>query len=271
MLLTITLIQTDLTWEDKAANLDMLEHKIRLLKERTEIVVLPEMFSTGFSMKPEQFAETMSARSGTDGDGETVEWMKRIASDKKIVLTGSLIIKDGEHYHNRLIWMLPNGEFGFYDKRHTFGFAGEDKYYTAGNKRLIASVKGWKINLQVCYDLRFPVWARQSPVEENAEYDVLIYVANWPERRSHAWKTLLCARAIENQCYVVGVNRVGNDGNNVYHSGDSMVIDPLGEVLYHVKDEEDIFTITLDKTHLQAIRDKFPFLKDGDDFTIMND
>jgi len=140
-------------------------------------------------------------------------------------------------------------------------------------------VKGWKINLQVCYDLRFPVWARQTPPllqerglgGEAAEYDVLVYVANWPERRSHAWKTLLCARAIENQCYVVGVNRVGNDGNNVYHSGDSMVIDPLGEVLYHVKDDEDIFTITLDKTHLQTIRDKFPFLKDGDDFTIMND
>jgi len=263
MSLTITLIQTDLAWEDKTANLDRLEHKIRSLKERTEIVVLPEMFSTGFSMKPEQFAETM--------DGETVEWMKRIAAERKIVLTGSLIIKDGEHYHNRLIWMLPNGEYGVYDKRHTFGYAGEDKYYTKGSKRLIASVKGWKINLQVCYDLRFPVWARQSPIAEDAEYDVLIYVANWPERRSHAWKTLLCARAIENQSYVIGVNRVGNDGNNVYHSGESMVIDPLGEVLYHVKDVEDVFTITLDKTHLQAIRDKFPFLKDGDDFTIMND
>ena len=263
MSLTITLIQTDLTWEDKTANLNLLEHKIRSLKERTEIVVLPEMFSTGFSMKPEQFAETM--------DGETVEWMKRIAADKKIVLTGSLIIKDGEHYHNRLIWMLPNGEYGFYDKRHTFGFAGEDKYYTPGKKRLIASVKGWKINLQVCYDLRFPVWARQTPIADEVEYDVLIYVANWPERRSHAWKTLLCARAIENQAYVIGVNRVGNDGNNIYHSGDSMVIDPLGEVLYHVKDDEDVFTITLDKTHLQTIRDKFPFLKDGDDFRIMND
>src|SRR5204862_2720715 len=141
------------------------------------------------------------------------------------------------------IGMLPNCEYGFYDKRHTVGFAGEDKYYTPGNKRLIASVKGWKINLQVCYDLRFPVWARQSPIAEDAEYDVLIYVANWPERRSHAWKTLLCARAIENQSYVIGVNRVGNDGNNVYHSGESMVIDPLGEVLYHVKDVEDVFTI----------------------------
>lgn len=263
MSLTITLIQTDLAWEDKTANLDMLEYKIHSIKERTEVVVLPEMFSTGFSMKPEQFAETM--------DGETVEWMKRISAERKIILTGSFICKEEDKYYNRLIWMLPNGEYGYYDKRHTFGYAGEDKHYSKGNKRLIASVKGWKINLQVCYDLRFPVWARQSPSEESAEYDVLIYVANWPERRSHAWKTLLCARAIENQAYVVGVNRVGNDGNNIYHSGDSMVVDPLGEVLYHVKDEEDIFTITLDKTHLQSIRDKFPFLKDGDNFTLHND
>lgn len=263
MSLTITLIQTDLAWEDKTANLNMLEYKIRTLKERTELVILPEMFTTGFSMKPEQFAETM--------DGESVEWMRKTAKEAKIILTGSLIIKEHENYYNRLIWMLPNGEYGYYDKRHTFGYAEEDKHYTAGNKRLIASVKGWKINLQVCYDLRFPVWARQTPNETSAEYDVLIYVANWPDRRNHAWKTLLCARAIENQCYVVGVNRVGNDGNNIYHSGDSMVIDPLGEVLYHVKDEEDIFTIALDKTHLQNIRDKFPFLKDGDDFQIIND
>lgn len=263
MSLTITLIQTDLTWEEKAANLNMLEYKIRTLKERTELVILPEMFSTGFSMKPEQFAETM--------DGESVEWMRKTAKEAKIILMGSLIIKEHDKYYNRLIWMLPNGEYGYYDKRHMFGSAEEDKHYTAGNKRLIASVKGWKINLQVCYDLRFPVWARQSPNETGAEYDVLIYVANWPDRRNHAWKTLLCARAIENQCYVVGVNRVGNDGNNIYHSGDSMVIDPLGEVLYHVKDEEDIFTIALDKTHLQNIRDKFPFLKDRDDFQIISD
>jgi predicted amidohydrolase len=163
--------------------------------------------------------------------------------------------------------MLPNGQYGYYDKRHLFAFAGEDQHYTAGNKRLIASVKGWKINLQVCYDLRFPVWARQSPSEE-PEYDVLIYVANWPERRSHAWKTLLQARAIENQCYVVGVNRVGNDGNNIYHSGDSMVIDPLGEVLYTKKGEEDIHTITIDKANLNAVREKLPFLRDGDGFSI---
>jgi omega-amidase len=259
--LTITTIQTILHWENKTANLQMLEEKINSIKEKTEIVVLPEMFSTGFSMKPEQLGETM--------EGETVQWMKRIAASKKIILTGSVIIEEGGNYYNRLIWMLPNGQYGVYDKRHRFAFAGEDEHYTAGNKRLIASVKGWKINLLVCYDLRFPVWARQQQTE-GMEYDVLIYVANWPERRSHAWKTLLQARAIENQSYVVGVNRVGDDGNNIHYSGDSMIVDPLGEVLYQKKDEEDIFTITLEKSHLDAVREKFPFWKDADSFKIEN-
>jgi omega-amidase len=218
-------------------------------------------------------------------EGETVQWMKRMAAEKKIILTGSVIIADKvqapatggvpTHYYNRLIWMLPNGQSGVYDKRHLFAYAGEDNHYTAGTKRLIASVKGWKINLLVCYDLRFPVWARQAPplhgVERGLggeEYDVLIYVANWPERRIHAWKTLLQARAIENQCYVVGVNRVGKDANDIYYSGESMVVDPMGEVLYTKKDDEDVFTITLDKTHLQTVREKLPFLKDADGFNI---
>ena len=261
--LLVTVIQTNLHWEDKKANLQMLEEKIGNIKDRTEVVVLPEMFSTGFSMKPEQLAETM--------EGETVQWMKRVAAERKIILTGSVIIKENDNYFNRLIWMLPNGQSGIYDKRHRFAFAGEDKHYTAGNKRLIASVKGWKINLQVCYDLRFPVWARQQSQSEGPEYDVLIYVANWPERRSLAWKTLLQARAIENQCYVIGVNRVGNDGNKIYHSGDSMIIDPMGEVMYHKKDDEDVFTISLDKEHLKTIREKLPFLKDADHFMIHND
>ncbi len=263
MSLTFTLIQTNLQWEDKAANLQMLEAKINSI-QKTEVVVLPEMFSTGFSMKPEQLAETM--------DGPSVEWMKKISTQHKIILTGSLMIKDNNHYFNRLIWMLPNGSLGYYDKRHCFAYAGEDKHYTAGNKRLIAQVKGWKINLQVCYDLRFPVWARQEQNENgSAEYDVLLYVANWPERRNHAWKTLLTARAIENQSYVIGVNRVGNDGNEIYHSGDSMVIDPLGEILYQKQHDEDVFTITLEKEKLEQIRNKFPFWKDADQFRIMNE
>lgn len=241
----------------------MLEQKIFGIKEKTEIVVLPEMFSTGFSMRPEQLAETM--------EGETLQWMKRIASEKKIILTGSLIIKEKEKFFNRLIWMLPNGHYGIYDKRHRFAFAGEDQYYTAGDKRLIASVKGWKINLQVCYDLRFPVWSRQQSQEGEPEYDLLIYVANWPEKRITAWKTLVQARAIENQSYVVGVNRTGTDGNDINYSGGSMIVDPLGEILYHKKEEEDIFTFTLTKDHLQTVREKFPFWKDADHFTIMTD
>ena len=240
----------------------MIERKINALQEPTHVVILPEMFSTGFSMKPAALAETM--------DGETVQWMKRMAIQKKIILTGSVIIEEGGRFFNRLIWMQPDGNYGYYDKRHLFAYAEEDKYFSPGTQRLIASVNGWRINLLVCYDLRFPVWSRQaSNGTEEAEYDVLIYVANWPERRSTAWKTLLRARAIENQCYVIGVNRVGKDGNDLNYTGDSMVIDALGEVLYEKANEEDAFTITLDKESLQNIRNKIPFLKDADDFRIM--
>jgi omega-amidase len=275
--LTITTIQSNLFWEDKTANLQMLQQKIDRIEENTEIVILPEMFSTGFSMNAAALAETM--------EGETVEWMKMVSNKNGIVLTGSVMIEEAGKYYNRLIWMLPNGQYGFYNKRHLFAYGEEDQHYSAGNKRLIASVKGWKINLQVCYDLRFPVWARQQvnristslnaeqkpfdSAQGNAEYDVLIYVANWPERRSHAWKTLLCARAIENQCYVIGVNRVGDDAKNIHYSGNSLVIDPMGQVLYHMADEEDINTITLSKEKLQEVRTKFPFLNDADDFTIL--
>lgn len=258
--LTITTIQTDLIWEEKPANLNMLEKKITGVEEKTEIVVLPEMFSTGFSMKTQELAETM--------DGETVQWMKRVSRENNIILTGSIIAEDEGNYYNRLIWMLPNGQYGHYDKRHLFAYGEEDKHFKPGDKRMIASVKGWKINLLVCYDLRFPVWARQKIKEGAPEYDVLIYVANWPERRSHAWKTLLCARAIENQCYVVGVNRVGSDGSNIYYSGNSLIIDPLGQVLYHMADEEDVFTITIQKEMLEETRTKFPFWKDADSFNI---
>lgn len=260
--LTVTIIQTDLHWENKPANRQMLEQKINSISEKTEIVLLPEMFSTGFSMRPGALAETMN--------GESVHWMKRIAAEKRIILCGSLIIQDNDDYFNRLVWMLPTGDYGFYDKRHRFAYAEEDKYYTAGNKRFIASVKGWKIQPLVCYDLRFPVWARQQQVDGVPEYDLLIYVANWPERRVHAWKTLLQARAIENQCYVVGVNRTGDDGKQIHYSGESMIVDPLGEVLYTKKDEEDIFTLTLDKKYLDDIRAKLPFLKDADSFKLMD-
>ena len=258
--LTLTGIQTHLHWEDAAANRKMLEEKIKSISNRTEIILLPETFSTGFSMKPKELAETM--------EGETLAWLKRISAEKKAVIAGSVIIKENENYYNRLIWMLPNGQYGVYDKRHLFNYAGEGREFTSGPKRLIASVKGWKINLLVCYDLRFPVWARQQLQDGGPEYDLLIYVANWPERRNHAWKTLLQARAIENQCYVAGLNRVGEDGNNIYHSGDSMVVDPMGEVLYTKAHDEDIFTVTLHKEKLEEVRTKLPFWKDGDNFMI---
>ena len=256
--LIITGIQSSLHWEDKEANLQMLEEKIFSISQPTEIVVLPEMFSTGFSMQPKKLAETM--------DGETVEWMKRIAAKKKIILTGSVIIEEDRNFYNRLVWVLPNGQIGYYDKRHLFAYGDEDQHYTAGKKRLIASVKGWKINLMVCYDLRIPVWSRQ---QGDFEYDVLIYVANWPERRVLAWTSLLRARAIENQSYVIGVNRTGDDGNKIPYTGESMAVDPMGEILYHKNDEEDVFTVTLDKSHLEKTREKFPFWKDADRFKII--
>lgn len=268
--LTITILQTNLFWEDKKANIRMLEDKINSIKEKTEVIFLPEMFSTGFSMNAALLAEEM--------DGETVLWMKKVSAEKQVIICGSLMIKEDGKFYNRLIWMLPNGQMGTYDKRHLFAYAGEDLYFTKGNKRLIASVKGWKINLLICYDLRFPVWARQSAgqSEENGasktpKYDVLVYVANWPERRIHAWRTLLQARAIENQSFCIGVNRVGNDGNNIYYSGDSMVINPMGEMMYHQQHEEDIYTFSLRKEELEEIRDKTPFWKDADGFMVLED
>lgn len=259
--LTVTLIQTELVWEDKQANLHNLEAKINSIQEKTHVVILPEMFSTGFSMSPEKFAETM--------DGPSVAWMQKIAREKKIILTGSLIIQEAGLYYNRLLWILPDGQSYHYDKRHLFGYAGEDQHYTAGEKRVIVSVNGWRILLQVCYDLRFPVWARQESSNENLyEYDAIIYVANWPEKRSLPWKTLLQARAIENMSYVIGVNRVGNDGNNFYHSGDSRIVHPLGTLQYEKEKLEDVFTYTLQKEELEKTRNRFPFVKDADHFKI---
>jgi len=257
--LTITLIQTNLFWENKKANLKMLQEKIEAIKEKTEIVILPEMFTTGFSMRAELLAETI--------DGETMKWMERVAADNKIILTGSVIIEENGKFFNRLIWMLPNGEYGVYDKRHLFAFGDEHAHYKAGNKKLIASVKGWKINLQICYDLRFPVWARQDFHAEN-KYDLLINVASWPAKRSVAWQTLLRARAIENQCFVVGVNRTGEDGNRIYYNGNSTIIDPLGEIIYEKNKEEDVFTYTLQKEKITEIRNQFPFWQDADSFIL---
>lgn len=259
--LHISLIQSNIYWEDKKTNLANWENKIQSIPKGVELVILPEMFTTGFSMHAEKLAETM--------DGVTIQWMRSLAIKKRIILTGSVIIKENENYYNRLIWMLPNGECIYYDKRHLF-FANENKYYTAGKKRVITSVNGFKILLLICYDLRFPVWStqqvQQTPNGLQPEFDVIIYIASWPEIRNLAWKTLLQARAIENQCYVIGVNRIGEDGNKIHHSGNSMVIDPLGEIMYCKENEEDIYTAILNRKDLEEIRNGFPFWKDADRF-----
>lgn len=255
--LYITLVQSHIVWEDKQANLLHYEELLAGITGPRHLVVLPEMFSTGFSMAAASLAEPMS--------GPTLSWMKRMAALHKCILAGSLIITDDGKYYNRMLWVQPDGQVGHYDKRHLFAYGGEDAHYTPGNARLIASVNGWKVNLQVCYDLRFPVWARNAA----DGYDVLLYVANWPEQRSLAWKTLLQARAIENQCYVVGVNRVGADavGNN--YSGDSSVFGPLGETVWQHSGSEAVHTVALSHTHLAATRSKLPFLADADKFLLL--
>ncbi|MEO5991869.1 MAG: amidohydrolase [Ferruginibacter sp.] len=258
--LTISLIQTSIFWEDIDKNLIMLEQKINSLSGKTEVVVLPEMFSTGFTMQPELVAETM--------DGKTMGWLKSISKKNRLIVTGSIVIKENGNYYNRLIWMQPDGKFYFYDKRHLFAFAGENEKYSPGNKRLIVSVKGWKINLLICYDLRFPVWSRQTKGESN-EFDILIFVANWPEKRINAWTTLIKARAIENQAYAIGVNRVGKDENGIVYNGQSMIVDSLGETIYENAKAEEIFTFKFESSVLDKTRAKFPFLKDSDDFKIL--
>lgn len=265
--LRISLIQTALHWEDKSANLDMLQKKIEDIPGKPELIVLPEMFSTGFTMNKELLAETQ--------DGQTVSWLRKTSARKGAIITGSIIAKDdygGEtRFYNRLVWMLPTGESAYYDKRHLFAYGTEDQHFSAGKKRLITSVNGWKINLQICYDLRFPVWLRQSVAKEPLtapEYDLLVVVANWPLTRSLAWRTLLQARAIENQCYVIGVNRTGSDGKGLEYGGESMVLGPMGELIKILGAEEDVFSHTLDREKLEEVRLKLPFWRDADSFFI---
>jgi predicted amidohydrolase len=219
--------------------------------------VLPEMFSTGFTMNAEKLAEPM--------EGKTMKWMHKAAAQNKCVITGSIVIKENGKYYNRLIWMRQDGSYEQYDKRHLFALGKEDEVYTAGDKKLIVDLNGWKICPMICYDLRFPVWLRNV----NSDYDLLLFVANWPERRIAHWRALLNARAIENQAYVVGVNRIGHDGNEIYHSGDSTCVDPNGNVLYHKKDEEDRYTLTVLSNEVSKTRRAMPFLKDADKFDII--
>lgn len=258
--LIITCIQSDLVWENQAANLAHFESIFQEIPKSAMVVVLPEMFATGFSMNPKKWAEPMS--------GATVNWMRTQAKKWRKIVTGSVIICEEGRFYNRLIWMQPDGNFYYYDKKHLFGFAGEDAHYSGGDKRVIVSVNGWKINLQVCYDLRFPVWARQND-SQGGYYDVLLYVANWPQRRILAWDTLLQARAIENQCFVIGVNRIGNDGNDIYHNGSSAIIDPWGTRIWHCEGIAASHTHTLSYEVLLEARKKLPFLADGDQFLLL--
>ena len=253
----ITLIQPNLFWENKEKNLASLKEMILKDSTPTDLIILPEMFSTGFTMNAKTYAEKM--------DGPSIKWMSELAKEKKCAVTGSLILEDSGNFYNRLIWMNSTGHLS-YDKRHLFSYAKEDETYTAGNKKLIVELNGWKICPLICYDLRFPVWSRRTN-EEN--YDLLIFVANWPERRNLAWKTLLPARAVENQSYVVGVNRIGDDGNNIYHSGDSAAYNFKGELITKIlPDKESIETIELNIEELHEFRKQFAFANDADRFKI---
>jgi predicted amidohydrolase len=255
--LTFTLIQSDLHWEDKARNLAMFEEKIKSIQEKKQVVILPETFNTGFSMDPNRLGETMN--------GDTVAWMVRVAKEHKIILVGSIMIQEKFKNYNRLLWVLPSGEIQHYDKRHLFSLGGEQDQFSSGERRVIVQVNGWRILLQICYDLRFPVYARQ---QKDDEYDAILFVANWPQKRIDAWNTLLKARAIENQCYTIGVNRIGEDVTELVHNGCSSIYDPLGETIYYKENTEDIFTTTLDTELVQMIRKKLPFQQDRDSFSL---
>jgi predicted amidohydrolase len=258
--LHLTLIQSSLHWENPVANLAMFEEKIWQIKESTDLIVLPEMFTTGFTMNAAALAEPMNLT--------TFKWLKQQAAQTGAVVTGSYIVKEKEQFYNRLIWMRPDGSFEVYDKRHLFRMAEEHQIYSAGNKKIIPVLKGWRICPLICYDLRFPVWSRNTANGQEMAYDCLIYVANWPQARSHAWSTLLQARAIENLSYVVGANRVGADGKDIPYSGNSAVINPKGEVLFHEAEKECIQSVILDAAELTAFREKFPAYLDADSFEI---
>jgi omega-amidase len=255
--LKITLFQGYLFWEKTDKNLQNISLRLSGLREKTDLIILPEMFNTGFTMNAQEFGEPMN--------GKTMQWMHKTAAQYECVITGSLIIADQGKYYNRLIWMRPDGSYECYDKRHLFALGKEHYTYTAGKKKLIVELKGWKICPMICYDLRFPVWLRNV----NEEYDLLLIVANWPERRALHWRTLIPARAVENQSYVIGVNRVGHDGNEIYHSGDSTCIDPNGNVVYYKRDEEDMYTFSIIGDELVKVRRTLPFLKDADKFEII--
>jgi predicted amidohydrolase len=231
--------------------------KLSDIRERTDLIVLPEMFNTGFTMNAVDNAEKM--------DGKTVNWMRDTARKFNAVVTGSLIIEENGNFYNRMVWMRPDASYETYDKKHLFGLGEEDKTYTAGNKQVVVELKGWKIRLAICYDLRFPVWLRNH----QQQYDLLLVVANWPEKRAHHWRMLIPARAVENQSFIIALNRVGYDGKQIYYSGDTTCLSPAGDVIYYKRDEEDLYTFTINKAEVERVRTEMPFLKDADDFNLI--
>lgn len=254
--LSIVGIQGELFWENPVKNITYFENQINNIKQKIDLIILPEMFTSGFTMQPISVAETMN--------GSSVLWMKKMAMETNTAITGSLVIKENNKYFNRLIFVYPSGKLEFYNKRHSFTLAGEDKLYTSGSEKLIIDYKGWKICPLICYDLRFPVWSRNVD-----NYDLLLFVANWPVARIKAWKTLLKARAIENMSYTIGVNRIGKDNNNYHYSGGSRIIDYLGNVISKIDDfKEGLIFSKIEKKKQNNMREKLGFLKDKDLFSI---
>ena len=255
----IAIIQSNLLWEDIPANLAVFENKISSIRENVDIIVLPEMFNTAFSMNPAVCAEIP--------DGRSMQWLKKKASEKNCIITGSILTLENNKYFNRLIWMNPDGTYQYYNKKHLFRFAGEHKVFSSGKEKRITKIKGWNFRPLVCYDLRFPVWSMNAFSNEKFEYDCLIYIANWPEKRRDAWMSLLVARAIENQSYVIGVNRIGTDGKGNSYSGDSMIIDPKGKVLLQIPaNKEATEIVTLSYSEMQSYREHFHVAPDWDKF-----
>lgn len=255
--LKVALIQPNTVWEKRKQNRENLTQKINEIQQEFQLLVLPETFNTGFSMKPEEIAETM--------DGKTVQWMQSIAAEKQSAVVGSLIIEENKKYYNRLLFVYPSGEIKYYNKRHLFSLSGEDKVFTKGNEKLIVDYLGWKICPFICYDLRFPVWSRSAE-----DVDLLIYVANWPKPRILAWDVLLKARAIENLCYCIGVNRVGEDLDQNEFTGNSAAYDVLGNSISNLKpSREQVEVVSLDKNHISYYRNKLRFLEDRDLFSLI--
>ena len=253
--LNITFVQANQIWEDKAAN---LEHYEDLLKsvDKTDLILFPEMFQTGFSMNASQLAEKME-------DSSSISWLKQVAKEKNAACYTSLIIEENGNYYNRGVFIEPTGKVTCYDKRKLFGMAEESIHFTAGTKEMIVDYLGWKINLQICYDLRFPENIRNGEINEKPVYDLLLYVANWPERRIHHWSTLLPARAIENQCYVAGLNRVGTDNSGLNYTGQSKLINLLGEELSNLSGSENVISYSISYEEQRQLREKLPFLRDS--------